>query len=367
MGLQLARRTMKNIFQLLGILLVAQSGRCVAYGLAKLGPRRNAFNSALRSELQRESLSACAQAIVKLDEKELERRIQGITAIASDVDGTLLSLDHTLSSKTKCAIERAVKEVAKPDGKIKHFFPATGKSRKGALDSLGPEIRALFSDLPGVFIQGLYCVDRDGSVIFESKLPHQAIVASEALAAKFNTTIIGNYRDEIYCNAAAHPKQFDEVNSLWGEPVPIKLNSLARDGPQFYKMAFMSDAVDMLRDEMRPELEVLAKENGATVTTSCASVLEILPAGCSKALGVQKLCEKLGVDPAKDLLALGDAENDKGMLEMASIGVAMGNGSPVAKRAADIEMMETSSEGGAGLAMERYSRLGSVEAADSST
>jgi Cof subfamily protein (haloacid dehalogenase superfamily) len=357
---------MKNIFQLLGTLLAAPSGRCVAYCLAKPHPKRIVCNSALHSEQQLEPQSAGAQTIVKLDEEELERRIQGITTIASDVDGTLLSLDHTLSKKTKCTIERVVKEVAKPDGKIKHFFPATGKSRKGALDSLGPEIRALFDDLPGVFIQGLYCVDSDGTVIFESKLPPQAIVASEALAAKFNTTVIGNYRDEIYCNAAAHPKQFDEVKTLWGEPVPIKLNSLARDGPQFHKMAFMSDDVDMLRDDMRPELEILAKENGATVTTSCATVLEILPLGCSKALGVQKLCDKLGVDPAKELLALGDAENDKGMLEMASIGVAMGNGSPVAKRAADIEMMETSSESGAGLAMERYSRLGFVETADSS-
>ena len=43
---------------------------------------------------------------------------------------------------------------------------------------------------------------------------------------------------------------------------------------------------------------------------------------------------------------------------MASIGVAMGNGSPVAKAAADIELLETNGEGGAGLAMERYSKLG---------
>ena len=46
------------------------------------------------------------------------------------------------------------------------------------------------------------------------------------------------------------------------------------------------------------------------------------------------------------------------MLQMASIGVAMGNASPIAKAAADIELLETSSEGGAGLAMDRYSKLG---------
>jgi hydroxymethylpyrimidine pyrophosphatase-like HAD family hydrolase len=66
-----------------------------------------------------------------------------------------------------------------------------------------------------------------------------------------------------------------------------------------------------------------------------------------------QLCERLEVDSAEELLALGDAENAEKMLEMASIGVAIGNGSPEAKHPSDIEMMETSGEGGAGLAMER--------------
>jgi hydroxymethylpyrimidine pyrophosphatase-like HAD family hydrolase len=81
-------------------------------------------------------------------------------------------------------------------------------------------------------------------------------------------------------------------------------------------------------------------------------MLELLPEGCSKALGVQKLCEVLGVDPSTQLLALGDAENDVEMLKMASVGVAVGNGCGLAKEAADVILEETSDEGGAGIAME---------------
>ena len=292
-----------------------------------------------------------------LDEKELEQRIQGITAIVSDVDGTLLSMDHTLSEITKKVMQRAVKEASTPGGKLKHFFPATGKTRKGALDSLGPEMRDLLSGLPGVFCQGLYCVDGNGNIVFEQKLPQEAIVASEKLAAKFKTTIIGNFEDTIYGNAVGDPALLAEVNSLWGEPIPTMIPSLANDGPQFHKLVFMSNNVDMLREELRPELEKLAQANGATVTTSHPTILEILPAGCSKALGVQKLCETLGIDPATELLALGDAENDKGMLEMAAIGVAVGNGSPLAKAAADIVLEQQSDDGAAGLAMECFSPL----------
>jgi len=357
---------MMKLMQLSSFLLLFSN---VDSFLEAIGPRRCHVNCPARHNTHRPTKCLVAQqdaaeitsdrSIIKLEEDQLQRRIQGITAIASDVDGTLLGTDHKLSTKTKSVIERAVQQVQNGNGALKHFFPATGKSRKGALDSLGPDIRDLLSQLPGVFIQGLYCVDADGTIIFEKKLSPKAVAASEVLAAKFGATVIGNCGDEIYCNPTGDPGLLEEVNGKWGEPVPIQIESLAApDAPQFHKLVFMSNDVDMLRDEMRPELEVLAKENEGAVTSSFPTVLEILPAGCSKALGVQKLCEKLGIDPTTDLLAMGDAENDKLMLEMAAIGVAMGNASPVAKAAADVELEESSSEGGAGLAMERYSPLG---------
>ena len=56
----------------------------------------------------------------------------------------------------------------------------------------------------------------------------------------------------------------------------------------------------------------------------------------------------------KELLALGDAENDVGMLEMAAIGVAVGNASCPARKAADYIMKETNNEGAAGIAMDVF-------------
>ena len=298
----------------------------------------------------------------------LDHRIENITAIASDVDGTLLSTDHTLSDITKKAIELAVKEVSRGsnDGDnsnnnkagLKYFFPATGKSRRGALDSLGPDIRALLENLPGVFVQGLYCVDANGQVIYEQTLPNAAVVAAEAFALEHNVTLIANCRDVIYSTASADPKQLDDVNAIWGEPVPTIVNCLADDvEAELNKLVFMSDDADLLHNVMRPKLEKLAEQTGVTVTTSHISVLELLPRGCSKALGVQKLCEHLGIDPTTELLAMGDAENDVELLKMAAIGVAMGNASPIAKDAADVVMKEGSDEGAAGIAMKRYSCL----------
>ena len=74
--------------------------------------------------------------ICQWEDSVLDEKIQAITTIASDIDGTILGTDHVLSPYTKEAIQRAVDETRNTNGKLGHFFPATGKSRRGALDSL---------------------------------------------------------------------------------------------------------------------------------------------------------------------------------------------------------------------------------------
>jgi hydroxymethylpyrimidine pyrophosphatase-like HAD family hydrolase len=81
-------------------------------------------------------------------------------------------------------------------------------------------------------------------------------------------------------------------------------------------------------------------------------MVEWLPSGCSKALGVEKLCQKLGIDPSTELLAMGDGENDVERLQLASIGVAVGNAGPLAQEASDFVVTEKNDEGGAGAAMD---------------
>ena len=294
--------------------------------------------------------------------QDLQQKVKDIIAIASDVDGTLLSSKHTLHPRTEHAIRRAVAQISttttttKTDN-LQYFFPATGKSRKGALDSLGPEIRALLEQLPGVFIQGLYCVDGNGNVVFEQKLSSRAIERAEALAADLNITVLGYDGDYLYCNSAGDPIQVTEIHEKWGEPMPKSIDSLQQHPHGFHKLLFTHHNVPMLTTKMRPALEVLAQDNQATVTTAVPTMLELLPEGCSKADGVNKLCETLGIEPSKQLLAIGDAENDVGMLQLAAIGVAVNNACDLAKGAADVVMEESNDDGGAGAAMEQYSNL----------
>lgn len=73
-------------------------------------------------------------------------------------------------------------------------------------------------------------------------------------------------------------------------------------------------------------------------------VMEVVPKGYSKATAIAAICEKLGID-RKDTYAFGDSANDVDMLDYAGIGVAMGNGTDVAKKHADYVTDDLHSDG----------------------
>ena len=276
---------------------------------------------------------------------ELRQRLSQISAIASDVDGTLLTSSQNIHPRTKIALRMAV------EAKEITWFPATGKTKWGALNSLGTEIAALVSKCPGVFVQGLYCVDSNDNVIFERKLPKAAVEATEIVARKFNASIVAYDGDYLYSTALT--QCVIDLHEIWGEPLATQLPaSIASDHESgVHKILVMDDDLEKIA-RIRPALEVMAQDCGCNITQAIPTMLEVIPAGCSKGLGVKKLCEFLGIDPNTELMGIGDAENDVDMLKIAAVGVAVGNACDIAKAAADIVLTESNDEGGAGVAME---------------
>ena len=70
-----------------------------------------------------------------------------IIAVASDVDGTIVGFDQMIHPNTIASIK-----AAQTSSKLSCIFPATGKTRWGARNSLGPELSS-FTDGPGVYCQ----------------------------------------------------------------------------------------------------------------------------------------------------------------------------------------------------------------------
>lgn len=59
-----------------------------------------------------------------------------------------------------------------------------------------------------------------------------------------------------------------------------------------------------------------------------------IPQGTSKATGIDWLCRHMGIKN-EDTYAIGDSVNDLDMLSFVGHGIAMGNGTPPAKEAAE--------------------------------
>ena len=63
--------------------------------------------------------------------------------------------------------------------------------------------------------------------------------------------------------------------------------------------------------------------------------LEVMSRGTDKGVALKALAERLGI-AREQVLAMGDSGNDCAMLRYAGVGAAMGNGSELAKKAADV-------------------------------
>jgi Cof subfamily protein (haloacid dehalogenase superfamily) len=86
---------------------------------------------------------------------------------------------------------------------------------------------------------------------------------------------------------------------------------------------------------------------------------DVLPKGSSKAVGVQKILEKLGIQK-ENSYAFGDGTNDFEMLAYVGTGIAMGNAVPELKDVADYVTTSCSENG----ILDGLINLGLLETAD---
>lgn len=100
---------------------------------------------------------------------------------------------------------------------------------------------------------------------------------------------------------------------------------------------------DRIKRELGDDFAILEHEG---------NVIELVPAGTSKATGIQWLCDYLHVG-REDTYAIGDSVNDLDMLSFVGHGIAMGNGTSPAKDAAEYITADIH-EDGVQKAMEHY-------------
>ncbi len=244
---------------------------------------------------------------------------QKIELIALDLDGTLLDSNGRISSDNEIAIKKAI-------ACGMQIIIATGKTRWSAEAA----IAQLGLQSPGVFTQGLVIYDADGVVLQETTLPQETAVAILTYLEEKNLPHLAYCSDQL--RTPYHHSYSVLLHQKYHEPLPTVVGPLRAELSQFrINKLLISDEAN--NAATRAELETLFGEQ-VTVTQAVQEYIELLPLGTSKGAGLRWLLAELGVSETA-VLAVGDGENDIEMLQLAGIGVAMGNAHASVKAVAD--------------------------------
>ncbi|GAQ89757.1 Haloacid dehalogenase-like hydrolase (HAD) family protein [Klebsormidium nitens] len=289
-------------------------------------------------------MSAVPSPIISNEKRESDQLRPSITVIATDVDGTLLDSKQQLRGETVAALKAAM-------AKGIQVLIATGKARGPWIDTVLPQLGLT---TPGVYMQGLILYDGDGSILYERCMDEDVARKVIRLGVEENVTVTAYCGNRILC--AERDKHTDRLIG-YGEPVPEAMGSLLDVVGKIpiNKLLYMGEQSAI--DAIRPAVQAaLGRE--ATLVTALNGMLEVLPRGASKGLGLKMVLERMAVD-ARHVLAIGDGENDIEMLRTVGTSVAMGNAGAEVKAAAQF-VTSSNDESGLALAVESFV-LGGLE------
>lgn len=186
-----------------------------------------------------------------------------------------------------------------------------------------------------------------GEVVYEKSLLPESICEVEQLAEEFGIADMSLWtRDKLYINRNSERTQAYEYISGIDGIVREKFSGFSE--PCLKMMWF---APPERIDELLAALDGRIKTD-MTVFRTARDLLEFLHKDCSKAAALERLAESEGVDIA-EVVAIGDNFNDAGMIELAGMGIAMGNSADAIKAIAN-DVTGSNNENGVAQAIEKH-------------
>lgn len=270
--------------------------------------------------------------------------------IFSDLDGTLLCSDKSISPKNKWTIEEALRQGHS-------FVIATGRPFESALQ---------ISDMLGLNQQGCYIVSYNGAHIYDCYA--KKVIYSNQLSMDIVHELFAFAKESgLYIHTYQNGQILTEKNSEELEWYASRTNLEPAPRADVLKVLTREPnkaIVINIHDHNRLEQFRLAHLDWAVGKVSFQysnpMYLEIVSEGVSKKNGILFLAEKMGVD-VKDTIAIGDESNDDEMIKAAGIGVAMCNGNPATKAVADYVTVHNNNEDGIAEVIEKFVLRGSSD------
>jgi Cof subfamily protein (haloacid dehalogenase superfamily) len=242
-----------------------------------------------------------------------------IRLVATDLDGTLLTPEQTVTARTRNALERVhalgitvVLVTARPIHRARLIAKEAGMSGLAIVSN------------------GAITIDLDKDPVSDPSAILEHVTIAPEVLLEFVQALRAVVSDVTY-KLVSGIESYPETHYHW---------LACRDGngtPQDEPTAIMNalefaqiPATKLIARSEQHKPDALLKIaqglniTGLELTHSHAPFIEIAAAGITKARTLEKLCQSRGI-PREAVVAFGDAPNDRPMLEWAGHGVAMSN------------------------------------------
>ncbi|MCP1103271.1 Cof subfamily protein (haloacid dehalogenase superfamily) [Aequitasia blattaphilus] len=269
-----------------------------------------------------------------------------IKLVAFDLDGTLLTEKKEVSEKTMTSLEGlADKGIC--------LMPTTGRPMSG--------IPKEVMNLRGV----RYIISANGARVFDKEKDafiREELIPEAVCERVLNILLKYDCIKEIYYDGVGFVEEEEQkkIKSYNMSPAiiqyfldtrkPVKsiMGKFREEGRDLDKIQGLFNDLELREKAVRELSEI--KE--IKMTAALESNIEINLRSVNKGTILMDMVKMLGIEP-EEVMTFGDGDNDVEMLEMAGIGIAMGNGVAVAKEAADY-VTGTNEEEGVAEAIKKY-------------
>ncbi len=266
--------------------------------------------------------------------------------VVSDLDGTLLTSDMTLSKENSEAIEKMTKlgvEFAVSSGRTLYEIPSSVRENGNIRYLAYSNGTAIYDKAIGRDIYSSRISKEDTEIIFKILKDYDVIVAVHAEGNSYfphkqaTSEILDRYQVNEY---------YKEIFFLTVDCESIEEKAQNPDGLEAIVLFFSSDAE---LSECRDRLLALGT---VTVTSSIEHNLELCSKSAGKGKTLEYLIEHLGL--AKEtVIAVGDNTNDVSMFSAAGLSLCVEDGREDAKALAD-EVICSAREHAARYILEHY-------------
>jgi Cof subfamily protein (haloacid dehalogenase superfamily) len=253
--------------------------------------------------------------------------------IATDLDGTLVRSDDTVSGYTHGVLDRVRAAGIRVVG-------ATGR---------GPRLTELTRN--DIRAADYLVLAQGGWVVDQSDPAGPVVLCSERLAGHALAWVLASLEAEIgpltvMVEALEHHEAplWGDRDPVWRYPVVVE-ERLRADCLTGDVIKAFARSVDHDVDALLAAAQRIVPPSVATVTQAGLNFVEICPPGVDKGTGLAVVAQSLGVDPG-DVLVFGDMPNDLSMFAWAGWGgVAVANAHPAILAVADEVTLSNDDDG----------------------